>query len=993
MITKGRRSDINANAFWAAATALVPDDVFENRQGRAVMRLLNLNYRAVKKASDFRREMHDTGRGWKYIHTAPHQDRVDWTPLDRWWHGDDASTVDNDNKQLVRVCKGLTEDGKAQTYELHDRRYACETQSELLKVLRGSSEFGEMAKIHLERQISLRRKRARFISQSAVRMSKLEEDVNRLRRAREAEGAMEDDAGAAAEEGGTGAAARTGAAVVAALQTPSLAEASAFTMLGHKYKEEEGLRRAKKKVLKKNEVRREPMPAEIAVEVDAAPEYSELIVSPKQFLKSRCKCIVNRQGTECDCQLCTYINHNTALWHRARSKWRKPVPGGVPCTLPQCKCSDPVFQAASRSVRSLVNFVLCPPLSDEEVNGPRDPAMPWSLSSPRWQTPASAKKPFSCHAETCLEGTHMTPGLLSTTRVCGWAAKTSPSCMVECSDAPFWWKRWEPRETGRNRETGQSAMTMEFSPVSGTRKEFMAEFGAKLELYMPHIHLVRLSRVNLKLQTEFMQTPEQMANPTVALSVSDYAAQHETPREFTGTCCSKEKHNDCVTCIGYKPYNHVINRKAWGKRRKDQNIEVVKQHCDVFYGMFSAGHKASAHHYNMQRQDIEHFIKFGTTIHGEWFMNGERLPRVDGKQHKAQLPTGNQPSRSGNEDGDPWTLRDTAIKPPDFPEMEQHIESTDGCAAQFQGEANIGEVARAAVGLTAVIRHSVIGVSAHGKNIGDGLGNKVKDRLAQGVMNGRLVETGTRNHVLYLAQHHPAPKLDDGMKDGLWTPQRIFYGFYDDELMSKKHAHFKPYSPSKCYHCRVGPCKSLDTVMKSGPIVARKCFCACPSCRVGGALVGDYKNCKVMKITGRAVPKRCPPVVPVQGAQTATGALTEFTATLSPRSIYACRVGQDDKGIEGPFWLCRVLRPPYACLEDTLHCGQLFRKGFLLVDINWLSFHKNGREGSRVYKVLPARQLVSTASILRIGSVKLSQAGDTFVLSEQEQKRISDSSL
>jgi len=80
MTTKGRRSDIDANAFWAAATALVPDDAFHNRRGRAVMRLLNLIYRALKKASDLRSSMQDSGRGWKYIHTAPHQDCVDWSP-------------------------------------------------------------------------------------------------------------------------------------------------------------------------------------------------------------------------------------------------------------------------------------------------------------------------------------------------------------------------------------------------------------------------------------------------------------------------------------------------------------------------------------------------------------------------------------------------------------------------------------------------------------------------------------------------------------------------------------------------------------------------------------------------------------------------------------------------------------------------------------------------------------------------------------------------
>ena len=187
-----------------------------------------------------------------------------------------------------------------------------------------------------------------------------------------------------------------------------------------------------------------------------------------------------------------------------------------------------------------------------------------------------------------------------------------------------------------------------------------------------------------------------MAKPTVALSVSDYAAQHETLREFTGTCCNKEKHNDCVTCIGYKPFKHTISRESWCKRKVDTTIELTKQRCDVFYGMFFSNHKASAHHYNMQRQDVEHFLKFGTTLHGEWFMDGERLPRKDEVAHKEPLPTGNQPNQAGNEDeGQPWTLRDAAVKDPDFPEMEQHIESTDGCSSQFQGEANIGEVDKA----------------------------------------------------------------------------------------------------------------------------------------------------------------------------------------------------------------------------------------------------------------------------------------------------------
>lgn len=175
--------------------------------------------------------------------------------------------------------------------------------------------------------------------------------------------------------------------------------------------------------------------------------------------------------------------------------------GGTPCTVEECSCKDPAFQAASRSPCDATNFVLCAKLDDAVVNGPmRDLSGDWSVESPRWLTPAGAKKPFSCHTAACLEGTHKEGPFLNQTRACGWAKKTSPSCMVEYSADIFWWKRWEPRETSKNRETGEAVMTMEFSPVSGTRKEFMAEYGAQLEFYMPHIHLVRLARVNLKLR-------------------------------------------------------------------------------------------------------------------------------------------------------------------------------------------------------------------------------------------------------------------------------------------------------------------------------------------------------------------------------------------------------------------------------------------------------------------------------------------------------------
>ena len=42
MRSKGRKTDDDMNAFWAGAAALLPPDLFENKQGRAAMRILGV---------------------------------------------------------------------------------------------------------------------------------------------------------------------------------------------------------------------------------------------------------------------------------------------------------------------------------------------------------------------------------------------------------------------------------------------------------------------------------------------------------------------------------------------------------------------------------------------------------------------------------------------------------------------------------------------------------------------------------------------------------------------------------------------------------------------------------------------------------------------------------------------------------------------------------------------------------------------------------------
>lgn len=73
----GRLSDEDRNARAAALSALLPASLFENRRGRAAMRILGISYRQAKFGSALRQSLDgDTAPGWKRLKTSEHCDKV-----------------------------------------------------------------------------------------------------------------------------------------------------------------------------------------------------------------------------------------------------------------------------------------------------------------------------------------------------------------------------------------------------------------------------------------------------------------------------------------------------------------------------------------------------------------------------------------------------------------------------------------------------------------------------------------------------------------------------------------------------------------------------------------------------------------------------------------------------------------------------------------------------------------------------------------------------
>ena len=288
----------------------------------------------------------------------------------------------------------------------------------------------------------------------------------------------------------------------------------------------------------------------------------------------------------------------------------------------------------------------------------------------------------------------------------------------------------------------------------------------------------------------------------------------------------------------------------------------------------------------MVQEDIDHWLKYGTVLHGEWIMGCERLP---GGDHRLPLP-----GRS--------SLREARARPPDFPGMQARRDKFDGCPNQFSYGTNYHQIAEwlsktsewhvpaaaaaaaeaiesqaaadaaeaaadaaqaaafaaaasadaaivedaqtaaagavstslrlsgasaSAAAAAAAIASSAGGIQRsgnklieyEGKGSCDGYGNVPKHALKHAIESGALINPGTRELVLYMAEHKQEPSIPKARKNGWEAVDRYFWGYIDTVRFTKAAVpDADSWKGSKSFHQYVGLCADRQRAESQGPL-------------------------------------------------------------------------------------------------------------------------------------------------------------------------------
>jgi hypothetical protein len=228
------------------------------------------------------------------------------------------------------------------------------------------------------------------------------------------------------------------------------------------------------------------------------------------------------------------------------------------------------------------------------------------------------------------------------------------------------------------------------------------------------------------------------------------------------------------------------------------------------------------------------------------------------------------------------------------------------------------------------------------KNVSDPVGGQFQARLNESVSKNHTIFPGTRNVVLYMAQHHPRPAAGAAQqKPATWSPDTKIYAYYSEKTLSKATERFKPYPDSKKYHSRHGMCRDPSRAETFGPVKMSESLFACDKC-----LQFKCMECLVKQHAGTVRTVEVPRNKGVKVTVTQSAVLPAFVIGVNKNQTCAVTAVEDKRAAEGRYYLARIVGTPYQNPAEFMHAGERFEKDVYIAKtcakICWLRCTRRG---------------------------------------------------
>ena len=226
----------------------------------------------------------------------------------------------------------------------------------------------------------------------------------------------------------------------------------------------------------------------------------------------------------------------------------------------------------------------------------------------------------------------------------------------------------------------------------------------------------------------------------------------------------------------------------------------------------------------------------------------------------------------------------------------------------------------AAPALDGIVRMAMKLVEHHGKSGCDGNSNTPVLALKHALQHGLIgPNPGTRQLVLWLAQHKPFPSTPKAQKRGWEAIGRIFYGYMNTDRVTKTVVPdsdgSKRFPNSSKHHAFVGRHTSPQ-VFVDGELQACHEFCPCVEC-----LSGRYLSCQLKSEMGIMHRFAVPWVsgAPLRQLEE----LAVWSEQLKADMIVAFTAHSRDVDMEGNYWLAKLTGPAFPVPESQASYTQI----------------------------------------------------------------------